>query len=107
MEALFDPSGCVAADEPVEVVVPAEPPAPDPVCDEPEAVVVVVAVPVPDGDGVAVPAGLWVFAWLLEFPVAWLFAVEVPCEVLELPEPVPWAPVELLLDGVVEVFAPV
>jgi hypothetical protein len=46
--------------EPVEVVVPAEAPDPEPVCDEPEAPVVAEDVPVPVGVGVgaSVPAGL-------------------------------------------------
>jgi hypothetical protein len=36
-----------------------------------------------------------------------LLAVEVPCEVLELPDPDPCAPVELVPVGEVAVFAPV
>lgn len=69
VEALSGPPGCVLADDPVEVVVPAEPPEPDPVWDDPEAEVVVEAPSVPVGVGVGVPVGLCVFAWLLEFPV--------------------------------------
>jgi hypothetical protein len=47
------------ADEPVEVVVPAEPPEPAPVCDDPLAEVEVEAVPVPVEVGEVVPVGLW------------------------------------------------
>lgn len=60
------PPGCVLADEPVDVVVPAEPPELAPVCDDPDADVVVEAPSV--SVGVGVPVGLCVFAWLLEFP---------------------------------------
>jgi hypothetical protein len=58
--ALLDPSWPVLAEEPVEVVVPAEAPEPEPVCDDPLAEVVVEAVPVPVlvGVGVGVPVGL-------------------------------------------------
>ena len=52
--ALLDPSWPVLAEEPVEVVVPADPPEPAPVCDDPLADVVVEAVPVPVGVGVGV-----------------------------------------------------
>ena len=58
--ALVDPSWPVWSDEPVEVVVPADAPEPEPVCDDPLAPVVVEAVPVPVGVGVGVtdPEGL-------------------------------------------------
>ncbi len=68
VEAVSGPPGCVLFDDPVDVVVPAEPPEPEPVCDDPDADVVVEALSVPVGVGVGVPAGLWVFDWLLEFP---------------------------------------
>lgn len=107
MEALSGPPGCVFADDPVEVVVPAEPPEPEPVCDDPDAEVVVVALLGAVGVGVGVPVGLALLAWLLEFPEDWLLAVEVPCEVLELPAPEPWAPAEPVLVGEAAVFEPV
>jgi hypothetical protein len=53
--ALSLPLGWVEVVEPVEVVVPADDPAFEPVCEEPEAPVVVEAVPVPLGVGVGVP----------------------------------------------------
>ena len=56
--ALLLPLGWVDVVEPVEVVVPADAPDPEPVCDEPEAPVVAEDVPVPVEVGVVVPAGL-------------------------------------------------
>ncbi len=60
VEALLLPSGCVEFVDPVEVVVPAEDPVFDPVCEDPEADVVAEEVPVPVGVGVGVtvPCGL-------------------------------------------------
>jgi hypothetical protein len=55
VDALLLPSGWVEVVEPVEVVVPADDPAFEPVCEEPEAPVVVEAVPVPLGVEVGVP----------------------------------------------------
>jgi hypothetical protein len=54
------PPGWVEDVDPVEVVVPADDPEFDPVCEDPEAAVVVEAVPVPVGVGVGVtvPWGL-------------------------------------------------
>jgi hypothetical protein len=58
VDALLSPLGWVDVDEPVDVVVPADAPGLESVCDEPEAPVVVEAVPVPVGVGVVVPVGL-------------------------------------------------
>jgi hypothetical protein len=103
--ALLDPSWPVLADEPVEVVVPAEPP--EPACDNPLAEVEVEALPVPVEVGEVGPVGLWEFDWLLPFPEVDWPELEVPAPVLEVPHPDPCALLELEFDGVVAVLEPV
>ncbi len=107
--ALHDPSWPVLADEPVEVVVLADPPDPAPVCADPLADVEVEAVPVPVGVGVVVvvPVGLCELDWLLPFPEDDCPELEVPAPVLAVPAPDPWAVLDPEFDGVVDVLEPV
>jgi hypothetical protein len=105
--ALLDPSWPVLADEPVEVVVPADPPEPEPVCADPLADVEVEAVPEPVEVGEVVPVGLCELDWLLPFPEDDWPELEVPAPVLAAPEPEPCALDEPEFDGVVAVLDPV